>query len=157
MALMADKFEEWLKKHRRKYALTDSSYKKCYQKKYRKEYSGPVNSELATYGDAVLKLALCMLLYDNVDKLTEKKQNYESDEVLVNVIAKHYGILEYLRYDKQSKKDLKVDNYVYEGDKHKYIATAVESVLGAIFMENKDMSEICEIVKEWVKLIDAES
>ena len=150
-----DKFEQWIKKHRKHKALTDKSYKKVYQKQYKKELTDDkVNTELATYGDAVLKLALCEILWGNTTKgLTEEKEEYESDKILVKVIAKHYDILSLLRFDKQDKNI--PQNYDYKDDKHKYIATAIEACLGAMYMD-KEVSwrNILTVVKKWKEMID---
>lgn len=56
------------------------------------------NDNLATYGDFVVKLAFCELLCDN-EKLTKEKSKYESDEAIVKYIAKHYKLLDYIKYD----------------------------------------------------------
>lgn len=150
-----DKFLQWIEKHKNHRALTDNSYKKVYQNKYGKELSNTkVNTDLATYGDAVLKLALCQILWnEKVDKLTECKKNYESDEILVKVIAERYQILDYLRFDKNDKNIPK--NYNYQKEKHKYIATAIEACLGAMYIDKKvSWLDIIEIVKEWKRIID---
>lgn len=154
---MKDEFSIWLENHKDHYALIDKSYKKVYMKEKKAQYDGNTNFELATYGDATLKLALCeILMEDKESKLTEKKKEYESDKVLVNIIAEHYKILDYLQFDKEDKNIPK--DYNYESKKgrnpHKYIATAVEACLGAIFIEDKDIEKICEIVRYWIKLID---
>ena len=150
-----DKFEQWIKKHRKNTALTDKSYKKVYQKKHKKELANDkVNTELATYGDAVLKHALCKILWsDKTNGLTKEKEKYENDKILVKVIAKHYDILSLLRFDKQDKNI--PQNYDYKDDKHKYIATAIEACLGAMYM-NKEISwkNILTIVKKWKEMID---
>ena len=150
-----DNFEQWIKKHRENIALTDKSYKKVYQKQYKEELDNDkVNTELATYGDAVLKHALCEILWDDKPNgLTKEKEKYESDKILVKVIAKHYDILSLLRFDKQDKNI--PQNYDYKDDKHKYIATAIEACLGAMYM-NKEISwkNILTIVKKWKEMID---
>ena len=162
-----DKFLEWLEKNKRNhYALTDKSYKKvCQENKL--EDNPKINTELATYGDAVLKLALCQILWcDNISKFTEKKKKYEEDENLVKIIAQHYNLLDYMLYDEKDKPN----NYNYEkksktqnngnvvvsknNNKHKFIATAVEACLGAIYDESKSIDVVIKIVKVWKKLID---
>ena len=40
----------------------------------------------------------------------------------------------------------------FENENTKYIATTVEAVLGAIYQQNKDFTEICELVESWTKL-----
>ena len=150
-----DKFEQWIKKHRKNKALTDKSYKNVYQNKYGKVLETKrVNTELATYGDAVLKHALCEILWgDKTNGLTKEKEKYESDKILVKVIAKRYDILSLLRFDKQDENI--PQNYDYKDDKHKYIATAIEACLGAMYMD-KDISwkNILTVVKKWKEMID---
>ena len=159
---MDDKFLEWLENNKEHDALKDRSYKKVLQneKKLYNTKCIKVNTELATYGDAVLRLALCQLLWeDKVEQLTETKKKYESDEVLVKVIAKHYDMLKYIKYDEDDDQIPK--DYCYNGDvvvsknnnKHKFIATAVEACLGAIYME-KGIDTVLDIVKIWKDLID---
>jgi len=150
-----DKFLQWINANREHQALKDSSYKNVYTKeRHISSNDIQVNTELATYGDAVLKLALCEILWEEEKKkLTESKKNYESDAVLVKVIAKHYDILQYLHFDKADKN--MPQQYDYQKDKHKYIATAVEACLGAIYMDkNVSWKDIIEIVKAWKNLID---
>ncbi len=117
-----------------------------------------VNNELATYGDALLKLALCQLLFEEkVENITEEKKKYESDKILVSVVAKEYDLLQYISFD---KKDEKIpQNYEYEknGNKstHKYIATAAETLLAAFYLDNnKNFDLTLGIVKNWKDLID---
>ena len=134
-------------------ALTDNSYKKVYQKENSCKYDKEVNTQLATLGDAILKVALCEILYEsNEEKITEKKKEYESDKVLVEKIGAYYDILKYLKYDKSDEK--KPKNYNYTKN-HKYIATAVEACIGAIYLDNKKSnSKVKTIVKSWKKYID---
>ena len=158
--LNMDRFEKWLDDNKEHFALTDASYKNI---KQNQEHTATqdgceINSDLATLGDAVLKLALSNLLWDEgIEKLTEVKKKYESDKILVTVIAKHYNILERLRYNKDDFKNKNKDNYDYDvksKKKHKYLATAIEACLGAIWLESKDLDEIREIVLIWKGLID---
>ena len=152
-----DIFQEWLNNNKDCEALTDKSYKKSYQKQNKTNYEGNVNTELVTYGDAVLKFVLCEILWEKgiCNKLTEKKKEYESDKVLVSVIARHYDILKYLRYDKNDDNKPKDYNYPEKGNNpYKYIATAIEACLGEIFIQEKDFKKIEKIIKYWIKLID---
>lgn len=154
-----DKFEAFLKKKAenkwRTRALTDKSYKPIYQKKYKKPLTDKqVNTELATYGDAVLKLALCEILLDRAQQLSVTKSLYERDTTLVGIGA-HYGILDYLNFDRSDPNipqnyDVRPD----DDDDHKFIATAVEALLGAIYKTDGDMREIVSIVRGWMKLVD---
>lgn len=160
-----DLFLEWLNNNREHDALKDASYRKTYQKENHlpdTTNSLSVNTKLATYGDAVLKLALCELLWDNKEQgLSEEKKKYESDRVLVEIVGKHYDILKYLKFDEEDPKMPRDYDYPEEdnrkGKKYKYIATAIEACLGAIWMEMKDFEKICKIVKDWKDLIDANS
>ena len=146
-----------------KQALTDTSYKNI-------DHSlsdDDTNFELATYGDAVLKLALCKIYREYKENglrfsenLSDWKKKYESDEVLVRVIAKHYNLLNFLRYDEKGNgkpKEQKPRNYNHKGqndkDRHKYLATAMEACIAAVYIENGE-NEVIEIVKQWIEWID---
>ena len=141
----------------RQTALTDNSYKN-------KDHSlddRDINCRLATYGDALLKLAYCKILFDEgASQITVEKQKYESDKVWVEVLARHYSLLGYVRYDKNDDKIPKDYGYREPSKKgkdspSKYIATAVEALIAAIYLDNKeDFSLVLEIVKHWKKLID---
>ena len=115
-----DKIEELLKDPKtdlQKQALTDKSYKKTPNNQDCK-----INFELATYGDAILKCVLCKIYFEREDednfgfkgKLTEWKKQYESDEVLVRVVAKHYNLLNFLEFDRDDKK--KPNDYKYNDE-----------------------------------------
>lgn len=161
-----DKIEELLKDPKtnlQKQALTDTSYKNI-------DHSlsdDDTNFELATYGDAVLKLALCKIYREYKENglrfsenLSDWKKKYESDEVLVRVIAKHYNLLNFLRYDEKGNgkpEEQKPQDYDHKGqndnDRHKYIATAMEASIAAVYIENGE-NEVIEIVKQWIEWID---
>lgn len=156
-----DKIEELLKDPKtdlQKQALTDKSYKKTPNNQDCK-----INFELATYGDAILKCALCKIYFEreNIDnfgfkgKLTEWKKQYESDEVLIKFIARHYDILNFLNFDSGDTK--KPQDYKYEDKnakrRYKYIATAMEASIAAVYIENGE-NEVIEIVKQWIEWID---
>ena len=164
-----DEIEELLKDPKtdlQKQALTDTSYKNI-------DHSlndDDTNFELATYGDAVLKLALCKIYREYKENglrfsenLSDWKKKYESDEVLVQVIAKHYNVLNFLRYDKKGNgkpEEQKPQDYDHKGqndnDRHKYIATAMEACIAAVYIENGE-NEVIEIVKKWIRWIDKET
>lgn len=116
---------------------------------------------MATYGDALLKLALCQILFEeNVKNITEEKKNYESDDVLVRVVAEKYSLIQYIRFDRGNKNIPQNYNYEKKGDDspHKYIATAVEALLAAIYLDhNKDFDFVVDIVRKWKMLIDERS
>ena len=161
-----DQIEELLKNPQtvlQKQALTDTSYKNI-------DHSlsdDDTNAELATYGDAVLKLALCKIYRYSKnagikfsDNLSKWKEKHESDEVLVRVIAKHYNLLNFLRYDEKGNgkpEEQKPQDYDHKGqndkDRHKYLATAMEACIAAVYIENGE-NEVIEIVKQWIEWID---
>ena len=140
---MQDKFSEYLNdesQFKRQKALTANSYRNV---DHSLEASD-TNCELATYGDALLKLAFCKILFEkNVENITVKKQTYESDKVLVEIIARHYELLKYIRFD-ESDNNIPRDYDYREPPKKgkdspsKYIATAVEALIAAIYLDNKE-------------------
>lgn len=155
-----DEFLEWLKKNKEHYALVDKSYKTVRQGEEKKPNANDikVNTELATYGDAVLKLALCKILWsDDASKITEKKKKYEKDQTLVEIIAKRYKMLNFIKYDKTNKpSDYNYNNSDTKSNgrnTHKFIATAVEACLGAIFIE-EGFDKALRIVEVWKGVID---
>lgn len=131
-------------------AITDKSYKNIDHETRNSE----TNFSLSTYGDAVLKLALCKIFYERKSEtITEDKRDYETDENLVKHIASHYGLLDFIKYDENDKNIPR--NYDYKGDSHKFIANAVEALLAAFFIEkNADINEVYEVVRGWKKIID---
>ena len=82
-----DLFEKWIMKDNEliEYALTDKSYKSVYSKEHNENLpKNKTNFELATYGDAILKMCIMEILYDNkIEKPTEEKKKYESNKALV--------------------------------------------------------------------------
>ena len=156
---MSITFEEYLKNGESAYrqiALTSRSYKNIDHSLTDKN----INPELGTYGDALLKLALCKILFEeSVEKITEKKKDYESDKVLVKIIAHYYDLLKYMHFDYNDRNI--PQNYDYQGNenspksKHKYIATAAEALLAAIYLdEGENFDLVLDIVKEWKAIID---
>ena len=158
---MQDKIYEYLRDESRptkQRALTASSYKNI-------DHSledADTNSELATYGDALLKLAFCKILFDEgVSNITLEKQKYESDKVFVEIIARNYELLNYIRFDKNDDNIPKDYDYRDPPKKgkdspSKYIATAVEALIAAIYLDNnEDFSVVVEIAKHWIELIDS--
>ena len=137
-------------------ALTDKSHKAEATKGVSNSNPEEIadNSKLATLGDAVLRLCLTDVLYEQ-DKISEERQKYESDEFLVTVVAKRYNLLNYIKKDRGDEK--LPDDYDYCKQKkkgknrHKFIATAVEAMLGAIYLKTKDIVSLTEMVRAWVK------
>lgn len=150
--LEKDIFESWLEDSKSEYvkrALTDSSFKNV-DKTVSDEKT---NTELATYGDAIIKYCLCEILLDDVTNISEKKKEYESNEYLVTKVACRYNLLDRIKRDKTKKPN----DYNYVSKKssnnpHKYIATAVEAMVAAIYLETKDMNAIKDLVEEWILL-----
>jgi DNA recombination-dependent growth factor C len=58
-----DKFLQWIENNQEHIALTDKSHKNVSTRKNEAPLKEDENTELATYGDAVLKLALCQILW----------------------------------------------------------------------------------------------
>lgn len=168
-----DKFEEYLNKKENEYniklALTDTTavtLKKSGINKKNKEFeavnSQECNKQLSTLGDSIIKFYLCSYFYGKTKNISEKKKYYETDEFLVSVIAKHYNLLNKLDYDSTKKPN--DYNYIKCGktstgknkkshNDHKFIATAVEAMIGAIYLINEDdnwFDEISTILKEWM-------
>ena len=120
-----DLFERYLNEKNCKYikiALTDSSYNTARSKGVKKNNPNyeelhkplPTNRDLATIGDALMKLIYAKHFYkdEKTNKLSKKIEQYITDEYLVSVVAKHYDILKYLQFDKDNK-SMKAD-YKYE-------------------------------------------
>lgn len=134
-------------------AFIDSSYK---------NYDHSINQDnslLATYGDAVLKLAFCEVLYDH-ENLTNEKAKYESDSTLTEIIGRRYRILDYMKMDPNDsnmpKDYLWNPNHNKEDTSHKRIATCMEAIIGAIYKIDRDVDEIVDIALYWMELTDKE-
>ena len=137
-----------------KLALTDSSYRKKTD-----NHELEHNERLGTLGDAVLRLAISSIIYpDKLQNISEKRQKYESDKILVTAIGRHYDILKRLNYDDED--DNKGIGYEWKDDKEdahrkKYIATAMEACLGAFYMDRgESIAEAKNVVKRWMDLVD---
>lgn len=150
-----DIFKEYISSNKRNpecRALTCKSYGEVYKKEKHCEIDlQKTNYELATYGDALLKFALCSLLLDACKQLSEEKKKYETDKFLIETVAKHYRLLDYMNFDRDNEQIPKCYE-VFENENTKYIATTVEAVLGEIYRQNKDFRAICELVKSWIEL-----
>lgn len=156
-----DLFEEWLyeKENNRliKRALTAVSFKNVNHNLS----DSDTGFELATYGDALIKFCYASHFLDNCEKLSKEIEKYVTDEGLVRVIAKHYSLLNYINYDKNDELIKSDYEYVDKGktigknkkeSPHKYIADVVEAMIGAIYLEIKDIGAITELLDSWRKL-----
>lgn len=159
-----DLFEEYLNKKGSSgwvnRALTADSFNKYRSRGIRKNNPKfkelhtplPTNTDLAVIGDAVITVCYSDLLLDKVEQLTEEKKTLESDKVFVEKIAKHYDLLKYIDFDKLEPTI--PQDYDYgetEGDNnpHKYIATAVEAIIGAMYKRNEKLDSIKELLDSW--------
>ena len=173
-----DIFEEYLGKRDTnefvKQALTDSSFNAYRCRGIKKENPQfeerhtplKTNFDMATFGDAILKLVLIEHLWNEVSQPTEEKSLLESDMMLVEVIARHYKILDFLQYDTgendPSGSNHLPQDYDYcssrESNKnpHKYIATCVEALIAAIYLdapdENREKLKRL-IIDRWIPMI----
>ena len=125
-------------------ALTDRSYKNVNHNLT----DNDINAELATYGDSIIKFQYSKLLWnEKVENITEAKKELESDKVFVTKVARHYDLLDYMYFDKNNS-DMPKD-YDYNGDSHKYIATAVEAMIAAIYLDTEELKPIRELLDSW--------
>ncbi len=137
-----------------KRALTDTSYKKFFQQKEKAEFKGKTNEELATLGDSLLKTILCARYLDEKTHLSKSIEPYITDKVLVEVIAKKYDLIKFIDFDINDSLIPKNYEYSENEETHKYIATAVEAVLGAIYLRNNSLEELQEIIENWINMIE---
>ena len=170
-----DLFDKYLAKREEstwvKRALTDRSFKKEYQREKRETLpKDKTNEDLATYGDAVIKLGYLDIMLDKVKQPSQDKQKLESDEFFVTAIAKHYKLLHYIQIDLSDEQIVRDYDYRPKDDSkkkdeskkkvepkksnarnpHKYIATAVEAMIGAIYIEKgKKLEPIIELLRKW--------
>lgn len=154
--MIMDIFEAYLAHHKAHredtVALVCASYKPVYQRLHGEALiDDRVNTELATYGDALLRFALVSLFLDKVEKLSEHIKQYLTDKFLIECVAKHYRLLDYILYDEDNP--LIPAQYVfYKNDRTKYIATSVEAILGDIYREGASMEDIRALVESWTHL-----
>ncbi len=158
-----DLFEEYLNKKKTSIwvnrALTDTSYRNVDYNLIEKD----TNKELATYGDAIIKLCYAEILLDKCKQLSKKIEEYVTDERFVTIIAKHYRLIEnkYISIDEKDSSIKEHLNYKYEKPKKtsggnkkdspdKFKATAVEAMIAAIYKETKDLNSITELLKKWM-------
>ena len=79
---------------------------------------------------------------------------------MVEAIAQHYDLLNFIRFDESDDNIPRDYNYREPPKKgkdspSKYIATAVEALLAAIYLDNnKNIDLIVDIAKDWICLIE---
>lgn len=156
-----DLFEEWIMKDNEliEYALTDKSYKSVYSKEHHENLpKNKTNFELATYGDAILKMCIMEILYDKrIEKPTEEKKKYESDKALV-LIAKKYNLLDRIKTNGERVKSYDYEhNKTKKGNKCKYIATCVEALIAAIYINTRNIDKLKKLTNKWMEYIDQNS
>ena len=75
---------------------------------------------------------------------------------MVDVIARHYSLIEYIHKNSQDSNlpnDYNYENYQSENhNRTKYIATCVEAMIGAIYKEINDLKPIIELLDSWRKI-----
>ena len=82
---------------------------------------------------------------------------------MVEILARHYNLLEYVKYDENDDNipkdyDYREPSKKGNDSKSKYIATTVEALLAAVYLDNnEDLGLVVEIVKHWKILIDNSS
>jgi len=151
-----DDFENYLGKNPPllQEALTDPSYRR-----YSGNGSCRTNEDLAALGGAVLDLALYSILYGELggDQLAAAKGRYGSDRVPVTVVARHYGILGILRYDRNDRD--KRNGYSWDpvatAATQRFLADAAKAALGAFYLRyNQKMARVVPVVRYWMRLAD---
>lgn len=157
-----DNFEDYLKSDSQllKLALADPSYRN-----YVAFQALSTNESLSTFGDVILRFVLAEQIYDEgKGSASERRKIFENNHYLVSVIAKHYSLLDILRYDRNDihkqagySWDTSASRSVSNRRKpnpQKYIADAMEAVLAAYYLDcNRDIDRIRLLIKEWERLI----
>jgi len=133
-----------------KQALTDFSYVDN-PEKFR---IYDCNFDMANAGDRLMKFVLNAYLYetynDSMVELTYQEKHYLLDKQLVEIIAKKYNLLDFI---KCSEKVREKASYVYSEDTV-FIAKAVKAILYAIFLYTKNYNEIEQIVRDFILKTD---
>ena len=161
-----DLFEKYLeKKHTSEHVKRALTAESCKNKNHSLE-NKDVATDLATLGDAIIKFCYTKYFLDKVEQLSKEVEKYVTDERFVKVIAKHYDLLKYIHYDETDDKikrdyDYKIPGKTSSGknkktSSHKYIATAVEAMIAAIYLETKEetkaLDKISELLELWKEL-----
>lgn len=90
-------------------------------------------------------------------KPTEEKKKYESDKALV-LIAKKYNLLDRIKTNGERVKSYDYEhNKTKKGNKCKYIATCVEALIAAIYINTRNIDKLKKLTKKWMEYIDQNS
>ena len=86
----------------------------------------------------------------------EEKKKYESNKALV-LIAEKYDLIKKIKTDGERAKSYDYDyekNKSKKGNKCKYIATCVEALIAAIYINTGNLDKLKELVRDWMEYID---
>ena len=72
---------------------------------------------------------------------------------VINIHLYYYQIINYLYFD-YFDQDIPKDYVFDKQDRHKYIATSVEALLGAIYLYKNSLKDVKIIIEEFIKLVD---
>lgn len=140
-------------------ALTDASYRN-----YVSNPNLETNDDLATLGDAILRFALSEIIFDEGEQhASVVRQLFENNRRLVTVIAKHYSLLDLMRFDRNDEHkqagyewdqfDSRSSGNNRKNNPQKYIADAMEAVLAAFYLDNgRNMDVTKFVVRYWTLL-----
>lgn len=165
-----DIFEEYLRKTDNELvrrALTDRSYQAYLREKVKKDDPNhfavnqpiPTNFKMATFGDTVLKMFITEHIWDMSANPTAERALLESDLVLVEVIGRHYEILNFMHYHETDRNIPHHYNYLSfkqrERNRCKFIATCVEAMIAAIYLDAEENAQKLKklIATVWIPMI----
>lgn len=89
--------------------------------------------------------------------ISEERKRYESDKVLVEKIASYYRLREILLFDDENEdKNHGYDYWEYKGSGdhlHKFLATAMEALLGAYYLDhNESIKEVEPVARMYERI-----
>lgn len=127
-------------------ALIDSSYTDNAQNN--RKYD--CNFDMANAGDKLLKFVLNDYLFElyneSMVELTYRENFYLTDKQLIEIIAKKYNLLDYIKCSDEVRKNA---SYSYT-ENNIFIVKAVKAVLYAIFLKTRNYNEIMHIVRDFI-------
>jgi len=126
-------------------ALTRKAYAKEQQDK---DYNCADQTVLSTLGDAVWKLAVSEYLLDKdcntSGQLTIERSGFENEEKQVK-IAQYLRIWDFIRTNLGEEK-------VNAKGNPRVLATTLEALIGAIFLDTKKYEDTKEVISKWFKI-----